>query len=36
MTGARADLVIVEGDPLADVLVAGRPLMVIAAGRVVE
>jgi imidazolonepropionase-like amidohydrolase len=36
VTGARADLVIVEGDPLADVLVAGRPLMVIAAGRVVE
>jgi imidazolonepropionase-like amidohydrolase len=36
VTGARADLVIVEGDPLADVLVTGRPLMVIAAGRVVE
>jgi len=36
VTGARADLMIVEGDPLADVLVAGRPLTVIAAGRVVE
>jgi imidazolonepropionase-like amidohydrolase len=36
LTGARADLVILEGDPLADVRVTERPVMVIGAGRVLE
>ena len=34
--GSRADLVIVEGDPTQGVQTIGRPVMVIAAGRVVE
>lgn len=36
LLGKRADLVIVEGDPLVNVQVVRRPLLVVAGGRVVE